>query len=103
VADDCWFHGWLQVDQLSVIAMAGATSEAMKYEEVMGQNADMFDLQRIMSRGKMSNQAQQNQTRWACYQAASMLRKYNAEYEALQAAMARGASVVECIKAIEAA
>ena len=34
-----------QVDQLSVIAMAGATAEAMKFEEVIGQNADFFDLQ----------------------------------------------------------
>lgn len=94
-----------QVDQLSVIAMAGATSEAMKYDDVIGQNADMFDLQRIMQRSnpKLNNNAQQNQTRWACYQAAALMRKYSAEYEALQAAMGRGASVVECIKAIEAA
>ncbi|KAL4452273.1 hypothetical protein ABPG75_007935 [Micractinium tetrahymenae] len=94
-----------QVDQLSVIAMAGATSEAMKYDEVIGQNADMFDLQRIMSRSspKLSDAAQQNQTRWACYQAATLLRRYSAEYEALQKAMASGASVVDCIRAIEAA
>lgn len=62
-------------------------------------------VQRIMSRGspKLSDAAQQNQTRWACYQAATLLRRYPAEYEALQAAMARGASVVDCIRAIESA
>ncbi|PSC72294.1 hypothetical protein C2E20_4561 [Micractinium conductrix] len=94
-----------EVDQLSIIAMAGATSEAMKFDDVIGQNADMFDLQRVMMRSskKMTNQQQQNQTRWACYQAATLLRRYSAEYEALQAAMAAGGSVTECIKAIEGA
>ena len=66
---------------------------------------DMFDLQRIMQRQqpKLSDAQQQNQTRWAVYQAASLLRSHAAEYEALQAAMARGASVAECMQAIEAA
>lgn len=93
------------VDRLSIIAVAGATAEAMNYEEVMGQNADLSDLQRIMLRSanKMNNGAQQAQTRWAAYQAASLLRAYAKEYEALQAAMARGAPVQDCIKAIEAA
>lgn len=94
-----------QVDTLSVIAMAGATSEAMEYEDVIGQTADMMDLQRIMLRSgdKLTNAAQQSQTRWACYQAATLLRRYSKEYEALQAAMAASASVEECIQAIEAA
>lgn len=52
---------------------------------------------------KLSNAQQQNQTRWAVYQAASLLRSYSKEYEALQEVMAAGGSVVECIKAIEAA
>ena len=61
--------------------------------------------QRIMSRSgtKLRDSEQQNQTRWACYQAASLLRKYSKEYEALQAAMQSGGSVVDCLKAIEAA
>ena len=92
-----------EVDRLSIIAMAGATSEAMNFEEVLGQNADMLDLQRIMwrSSSKMSDSQQQNQTRWAAYQAASILRSYQNEYEALIEAMTRGASTAECIKAIE--
>ena len=155
-AADAWAHP----PPPQVCVPAGATSEAMKYDEVIGQNADMFDLQvsreglpgmaaqrvlvelastalapadqhdlhlkrhltpcrpspplpprlppllqRIMSRSgtKMGNSEQQNQTRWACYQAASLLRKYSKEYEALQAAMQSGGSVVDCLKAIEAA
>lgn len=92
-----------EVDCLSVIAMAGAAAEAMNYEEVIGQTADMMDLQRIMLRSttKMGNQSQQNQTRWAVYQAATLLRTYDTEYKALQEVMSRGGSISECIKAIE--
>lgn len=92
-----------EVDALSIVAMAGAAAEAMNYEEVMGQTADMFDLQRIMMRAsdKMNNAAQQNQARWAVYQAATLLRRYKGEYEALQEAMGRGANVAECIEIIE--
>ena len=138
-----------QVDALSIVAMAGATSEAMKYDDVVGQvgagwvgagcwwvlvvegwlatwvsllgggcwwaskdaaggvsnagwesgrpprwlslrfsrhpltfsptpqNADMFDLNRIMQRQqpKMNDAAQQNQTRWAVWQAGTLLRQ----------------------------
>ena len=92
-----------EVDRLSIIAMAGATSEAMNFEEVLGQNADMLDLQRIMwrSSSKMSDSQQQNQTRWAAYQASRILRTYHAEFDALVEALTRGASTAECIKAIE--
>ena len=41
--------------------------------------------------------------RWAVYQAATLLRTYAKEYEALQEAMARGAPVVDCFAAIESA
>jgi hypothetical protein len=92
-----------EVDRLSIIALAGATAEAMAFEEVMGQTADLMDLQRIMNRAatKLGGQAQQNQTRWAAYQAASLLKRYSGEYDALREAMARGATVDECVRAIE--
>ena len=92
-----------EVDALSLVAMAGAASEALRYEEVVGQAADMLDLQRIMGRAeqRMGDGAQQAQTRWAVWQGAQMLKRYEKEYEALQAAMARGAPVSECVRAIE--
>lgn len=92
-----------EVDRLSIIAMAGATAEAMNFDEVMGQNADMLDLQRIMwrSSSKMSNAQQQNQTRWAAYQAASIMRKYKNEYQALIDIMNAGGSVNDCIVTLE--
>eukprot|EP00884_Botryococcus_braunii_P012174 jgi/Botrbrau1/20958/Bobra.0135s0076.1 len=91
------------VDQLAPIALAGATAEGRKYEEVIGQTADLVDLQRIMNRSKtkLSDSAQQNLTRWAAFKAGDLLRQYNKEYEMLQERMKAGASVSDCIRAIE--
>lgn len=71
----------------------------------MGQTADLLDLQRILLRSntKLSNAQQQNITRWAVWIAAQLLKRYKAEYEAVQNAIARGAPIAECIQAIEAA
>jgi hypothetical protein len=67
----------LHVKSLHVIA-AGIAAEGLKYEEVMGQTADLFDLQRILlrSKSKLSAQQQQNITRWAVWRAAALLKKY---------------------------
>jgi len=78
-------------------------SEGLKYEQVMGQNADLYDLQRILlrSKNKLSNNQQQNITRWAVWRAALLLKQYKAEYEAVQAALSRGATVDEVVRTIE--
>ena len=82
---------------------AGIAAEGLFYDEVMGQTADLLDLQRILLRSskKMSDQQQQNMTRWAVWTSARLLKQYKAEYEALQEALARGAGVDECIRIIE--
>ena len=41
--------------------------------------------------------------RMAVYEAASLLKRWSAEYLALQQAMQRGGSIVECVRAIEEA
>lgn len=55
------------IDQLAVVAMAGVASEAMEFDEIMGQTADLMDLQRLLNRAndKLSNMQQQDATRWA--------------------------------------
>lgn len=65
--------------------------------------ADLFDLQRLLlrSKSKLSDVQQQNITRWSVWQAASLLKQYKAEHEALVEAMARGAPVTECVQVIE--
>lgn len=94
-----------QVDTFAVLSVAGIAAEGMKYEEVMGQTADLMDLQRVMlrSESRMSDAQQQNVTRWAVFAAAALLRSHKAEMDALCAAMAAGAGVVDCVKAIEGA
>lgn len=93
-----------EIDALAVVAVAGIAAEGLKYEEVMGQTADLFDLQRILLRSssKLSNVQQQNITRWAVWRAAALLKKYSAEHQAVQEALVRGDSVDEIVKAIEA-
>ena len=83
--------------------MAGVAGEGLQFEDVVGQNADLMDLQRMLNRSKrkMSAQQQQQQTRWAVYQAASLLKSNAVQYERLMTAMEGGKSVVDCIKAIE--
>jgi len=94
-----------ELDALAVVAMAGVAAEALQFPEVVGQNADLYLLQKTFSRAAtpLASGAQQNLTRWAVWQAAAMLKANAAAFEALQLAMARRAPVVECIQAIEAA
>jgi uncharacterized protein YlxP (DUF503 family) len=63
------------IDQLAVVAMAGVAAEAMQFEEVMGQTADLMDLQRLLNRSsvKLSNMQQQDATRWAGMHTPSLL------------------------------
>lgn len=69
----------------------------------MGQTADLMDLQRILNRSerKLSDREQQDATRWAVWQACSLLRTYKNEFEALKQAMSSGSTVAECVQAIE--
>eukprot|EP00899_Mesostigma_viride_P010987 jgi/Mesvir1/19890/Mv13171-RA.1 len=90
---------------LGVVAMAGLAGEALHYEQVTGQTADLMSLQRLLNRSKpkLSPEQQQSFTRWATYTAASLLKEHPAQYAALMEAMRQGATVAECVAAIEGA
>uniref|UniRef100_A0A1J3FS90 Uncharacterized protein n=1 Tax=Noccaea caerulescens TaxID=107243 RepID=A0A1J3FS90_NOCCA len=94
-----------ELDRLAAVAMAGLAAEGLKYDKVMGQSADLFSLQRFINRSqpKISNDQQQNLTRWAVLYSASLLKNNKNIHEALMAAMSNKASVLECIKTIETA
>ncbi|KAG2452402.1 hypothetical protein HYH02_002645 [Chlamydomonas schloesseri] len=94
-----------EIDSLALVAVAGMAAEGREYEEVMGQTADLYDLQRLLlrSKTKLSDAQQQNITRWAVWSAAGLLRSHAEEHKALIEAMRRGASVAECVQAIESA
>lgn len=94
-----------ELDRLAVVSMAGLAAEGLFYDKVMGQSADLFTLQRLINRTKpaLSNDQQQNLTRWAVVYAASLLKSNSVAYEALQESMAAKASVADCILAVESA
>lgn len=91
------------LDRLAVVAMAGLAAEGLKYDKVTGQSADLFSLQRLINRSKpqLSNEQQQNLTRWAVLFSASLLKNNSQVHEALMAAMAKKSSILDCIQAIE--
>lgn len=90
---------------LSVVAMAGVAAEAQAYEDVMGQTADLTDLQLLLNRASepVSQNEQLLVTRWAVKQAAQLLRRHRKEHAALIEAMREGKDVSGCMQAIEAA
>jgi hypothetical protein len=71
----------------------------------MGQTQDLVDLQRLLLRSatRLSDQQQQNVSRWAVWSAAGLLRQRQAEHVALIGAMREGKSLAECVRAIESA
>lgn len=87
----------------AVAAMAGVAGEGRWSDEVVGQTADLFDLQKVLNRARppLPPSAQQNATRWAVWTAAKLLRDHDAEYSSLRDAMGRGASLADCVRAIE--
>jgi hypothetical protein len=92
-----------EVLPLAVISMSGVAAEAVEFDEVMGQTADLYDLQRILNRvnPKLSDAQQQQTTRWAVWYAASILKTHRGAWDALTEKMQEGAPVIECLKAIE--
>ena len=92
-----------ELDSLAVIAMGGVAAEAIKYEEVIGQTEDLFDLQSLMNKSQkeLSDSEQQNLTRWAVSRAVGLLRENSDAYERLMEKMSQNATVFECIQAIE--
>jgi len=93
-----------QVDLLAVVSMAGVAAEGMNFEEVVGQNSDLMLLQRVLNKSetKLPDNTQQSITRWAVWASCNLLNDNKAAYEALCEKMRSGASVAECIEAIEA-
>ena len=91
------------LERLSIVAMAGVAGEALYYEEVKGQTADLTDLQRMINRAAKPLRAneQMELTRWALFAAAKMINTYRDQYEALVEAMKEKKDVVGCFDAIE--
>lgn len=93
------------IDALAPVAVAGVAAEGQRYEEVMGQTADLFDLQRILLRSedRLTDAQQQSVTRWAVWCAATALRRHKRAYDAVRQAMVDGLPADAVVRAIERA
>ena len=95
------------VDRYSVVVLAGIAAEAQRNGRAEGGQADEAALVRLLSSldgGQSWDLARiQNQARWGASQAVLLLREHEAAFTALCQALERGASVGECMVAIEAA
>ena len=95
------------VDRYSVVVLAGIAAEAQQNGRAEGGQADEAALVRLLSSldGGQSWDIPriQNQARWGASQAVLLLREHEAAFTALCQALERGASVGECMVAIEAA
>ena len=95
------------VDRYSVVVLAGIAAEAQQNGRAEGGQADEAALVQLLSSldgGKSWDIPRiQNQARWGASQAVLLLREHEAAFAALCEALERGASVGECMVAIEAA
>eukprot|EP01042_Synura_sphagnicola_P002107 gene2107-2512_t len=95
-----------QVDiaRCAITCVAGPVAECMKYGEASGTSpADVQLLNELLNAvvPPLKPEAAQNYIRWAVLSAYDILSRHKGEYQKLTEAFARGASLEDCIAAIE--
>eukprot|EP00186_Timspurckia_oligopyrenoides_P002148 CAMPEP_0182444336 /NCGR_PEP_ID=MMETSP1172-20130603/2819_1 /TAXON_ID=708627 /ORGANISM="Timspurckia oligopyrenoides, Strain CCMP3278" /LENGTH=233 /DNA_ID=CAMNT_0024639871 /DNA_START=370 /DNA_END=1071 /DNA_ORIENTATION=- len=92
-----------EVNKVSVVSLAGAVGEAMKYGNAEGALADLEQLQKLLIRANppLRSKEIELQTRWSALQAYTILKKHEPILDALTEAMENGADVAKCVDVIE--
>jgi len=92
-----------QVDALAVVAMSGFMAEADAYGKALGASEDLKLLNSILLRctPPIPAQKQQDTTRYAALMAWTIVKKYEAAYDAIVGALSEGKGLVECLRAAE--
>ncbi|GAB4821711.1 hypothetical protein N2152v2_008757 [Parachlorella kessleri] len=91
------------LDAFCCVALAGVATEWLRYERAEGGLADVQQLDVMLRALRFTQAKADGQVRWAVLNVVTLLRKHAAVQDQLADAMARGASVTECIGVIEAA
>lgn len=91
--------------RLGVIALSGLMAEAEAFGNALGASADLTVLNGMMLRATppIPAQEQQDTTRYSALMAWTIVKKYEAAYEAITAALLEGKGLAACLRAAEEA
>jgi len=91
--------------RLAVVALSGLMAEAEAFGKALGASADLTVLNGMLLRATppLSPQAQQDTTRYSALMAWTIVKKYEAAYEAITAALLEGKGLAACLRAAEEA
>jgi hypothetical protein len=91
------------IDKLTVVSVAGVCAEILAFGNAEGGYADLSQLRQLFNsaQSKLSERDTENRLRYAIGFATTQLRLHLGALDALADAMERGATVAECVLAIE--
>lgn len=91
------------IDRLAVVSLAGVMAEVVEFGYGEGGFADLSQLQALLNAAQpeLDDDQQQAKVRWAAVMSCALLRNHQGVMEELVEKMSQGASVGECIRAIE--
>jgi len=94
-----------QIDTLAVVAMSGLMAEADAYGKALGASEDLKLLGSMMARctPPLAPQKQQDTSRYAALTAWTIIKKHEAAFDAITAALGAGKGLGECLRAAEEA
>ncbi len=89
------------LDAYCCIALAGVASEVLAFGQAEGGLNDVRQLDALLQALAFTQKRSNSQIRWAALAVTLLLRRHAAAHDALEAAMASGASVGQCVAALE--
>mmetsp|Transcript_12188 Transcript_12188/g.42257 ORF Transcript_12188/g.42257 Transcript_12188/m.42257 type:complete len:357 (-) Transcript_12188:701-1771(-) len=89
------------LDRFCCVALAGCAVEYIIYDRAEGGLSDIRQLDTLLQALRFTQAKSDDQVRWAVLNTVALLRKHAEAHAALADAMARGATVAECVALLE--